>query len=253
MANYRCILLFSDADLLFDGLRIQDEAAVINLDTHVLDQHWPLNREKNLAKLISHHNRYPRVTIHNAGENLGIHRGFNYLMKVVNLQDDDIMITTAPDTAPITTGWDKALIDVMKTAPYLAMLSCTNKDVDETPNRQWRYSEVAGYRVAFANEACGMYGAAAYRGSFLRRIGGFYQNRPYYGGIEAEMLGRARQLGMTCAYLPDYRESYELQNRHPQVYTDYKWIQGHENSFQGSFADYLVALENGTAPKRTPT
>lgn len=242
---YKTILLFSAVEQLAAGLELQNATATLDCETWVLDDFWPLDREQNLRGMEKLKTRWPNLKIVHAPENLGIHNGFNYLTSKMPLNQSDFIIQTAPDTVPITRGWDDALVRVLKNAEDIAYVSQSSDNVRGTPNILWEMRKVDGLNVMHPTGPA-IFQSLGFKWSFLSAIGGFWEPCSHYGYIEGYLYHKAQELGLRHAYLEDFIEVDRIGGYHPPEYTAWKVAHTRPapNDFKGNFAAWLEVKKN---------
>lgn len=238
MAIYKTIQLFSDVNLLVAGLELQNDKATLDCDTYVYDDHWPLNRESNLAELEKLKRRWPRLKIIHGPENLGIHKGFNHLTSQMPLVEGDIIICTAPDSVPLQKGWDEAMAHVLTNDRNIAYVGTNSFNIDAT-DCNWEHVNFGSLKVKLVRSRPAMFHSTAFQWDFLKKAGGFHQPCNYYGHLESQMFQKMQSVGMRSGYLCDFYEDFRLQPFHGDEYFAYKMAQAHTYSFAGSFKEYL--------------
>lgn len=215
--------------------------------THwLLNQHYPLNGEATTSTARDYaegeNARYGHsgaVRWLDAGHNLGLHRGLNYMVDQLDLQDDDVVIGFDPDEKPLREGWAQAMVDVFKADPtcgwislmsppaaeYMNSHGATDKDVG--PHRL----RVPGYSLI--NTVCGWSGRA------IKAMGKFTEPHGFYGGFEGAMMPPTMAAGYWIGWLRDYWVA-PLHDLHEPEYQLYK--RHHVGFalpvFPGSFADW---------------
>jgi GT2 family glycosyltransferase len=239
---YRAIMLFSDVELLVAGLELQNDKATIDCPIYILDDHWPLNRAANLEKLEWVKKRWPQVVVVTAPHNMGIHHGFNYLCSQMPLEEDDLILVSAPDSCPLEKGWDQAMVTVLSAAPDLVYVGTNSEAIDKTPDMNWAFGYINGVKFKGARDRPAMFHSTGFKWSFLKSVGGFDQPTTHYGHLESVMWQKMLGQRKCSGYLEDFNEDFRLCNMHPQVYNDYKLAQAHTFTFSGSFEAYLKSI-----------
>lgn len=224
---------------------------------HILvDQSYPINKTENRAD-IRRVCAELGVEVLDPGQNLGLHGGFNWALRQLGPQDDDIVIGYDGDSMPISPGWDMALVR--------AILGCRTHDVVWSSLMNPR-SEVdilaRGYdrtmadgfielhltRTAVMNSVC------AWRFGWLRSVGYLDEPLQWYGHLESCMWGKLA--GKRWAFLPGWREVDDPRDDHDRGYIVYKWHVAHLMNTKLDFESWLVAngydLMTGIRPDGDP-
>jgi len=217
--------------MLQKSLNRYSDTTILKTNHALIDQHYPLNRERNLMDMDFTAMMY-RAPIIDSKYDRGAADGFNNAMKVLFLNGTDLVITYDPDSWPKQEGWDFAMYEVLRKDPQISYVSLRTP---EKINGEQR--EAYGYNYIVTDRPF-IFGVTMWRWSFLNRVGGLHQRQKYYGHVEAEMFSR---LGDTKnAYLTDYYEDSLVTMQDPQ-YQNYKVAHAinDKNPFTGSFEEYL--------------
>lgn len=217
----------------------------IEWDHLVLDQHYPLNEKENresLKAICEEHG----ATLFDAGKNLGLHEGINYLLKQTQAQ---AVIGYDPDSFPLKIGWDDAITKVL--CPKVVWATLGNpRSIQELKARGYEEKNLNFVRVwktkqAVVNSICAWYVP------WLNEVG-LSENRPYYGHLESPMFQKLK--GREWVFLPDYPEIDDLRYDHDKDYVLYKWAHAHLKTWDGDFKDWLAAGRpyEKEAPKKLP-
>lgn len=225
---------------------------------HVMvDQHYPLDKECNRAELreiCAEHG----VEVIDPGRNLGLHHGFNFALRHLAPDPEDVIIAYDVDSTPVSEGWDLALVralqgDPSKRAVWASLMNPRSaRDLSErgyTVRKADGYIELWATRSPVTNSIC------AWRYGWLSEVGLLTEPRPFYGHLEAEMYGK---LGpkRDWVFLPGWTESDELRDLHDRAYVVYKWCHSHLKSWDGDFESWLAAgspnPEDRPAPCQIP-
>lgn len=198
---------------------------------YLLDNNYPLTKDKDHVRNIC--DKYG-FKYFNAGENLGLHEGYNYLAKQC---DDEIIILYDGDSYPITNEWDKALENV-HLRPDIVWASLYNqhsyKEMDE---RGYDQVEINGYNCRITKRPV-INSISAFKRSWLEEVSWFTEPSKYYGGLEMAMWYKKKP-EYKWAFLDDYKETAlpnvgEIQDL---IYTEYKIAHAHKGDPR-SFEEY---------------
>lgn len=223
------------ADVSYDQLvktMINDKCKVL-----LLDNNYPLLKDKEYIKEIC--KKYG-FEYHNVGYNLGLHEGYNYLIKHLP-KDCTSFIAYDGDSYPITLDWHIPLLK-LHNDPLVVWSSLYNyHSYGEMDQRSYRNEVIQGYncRVPLApvvNSIC------AFKTAWIKAVGGLQEPSKYYGGLEVAMW-RLKQPNLKWAFLNDYKEEsvpniFDIQD---VVYTQYKVAHAHKGN-PLSFAEYLKTV-----------
>ncbi len=216
------------------------------MDAHhtLMWQHYPLNGAATMKALQEYgaSNPAPHVRLLDAGRNLGLHDGLQYMVDQIAPADDDVVIGFDPDENPLRVGWANAMVDVFKADPtcgwislmsppardYMAQHGCNNKEV------AGHYLQVPGYSLI--NTLC------AWTGRAIKAMGKFTEPHAYYGGFEGDMMPKTMAAGYWIGWLRDF-EVAPLHNLADPEYQLYKrhHVGFAQPLFPGSFADWITS------------
>jgi len=129
----------------------------------LLDQHWPLDYAATRAAIDEYVAAHPDTVLLDAGANLGLHRGLNYMVEhaLAAAPDDAVIVAFDPDEAPQTTTWLQAMRSVMSADSKCGWLSLMNRPcLDHLDEQHIPTTEVAGMRLrvpgySLMNVLCG--------------------------------------------------------------------------------------------------
>lgn len=196
----------------------------------MVPHYWPIETLTHFQKIGEIAERVG-AEVHNPTENLGGTGGYNWAFGWLAPRDEDFILTFDGDSYPITEGWLKALVDVLKGDPTLACASLWPAPVVRSDGE---VHTVAGHRVrVFPMPE--MMSVTLWRASFFRT--GIVGHFAWYGQIEIPMFYRARGLGLKIGYLETFRESANP-IPHPKIYTE--WKRKHVSTgYKGNFDEYV--------------
>ncbi len=205
-----------------------------------LDQNYPLDKDANSAELKSICDALG-IEYLNAGRNLGLHEGFNYVLRSIDLKPDDVVIALDPDSMCEVAGWDEALCDALK-IPDVGWATLMNPRCEDEL-KKYGYDvgvtlggkEVWFTRQAIVNSIC------AWRGDFLIHSKGLTENRPFYGHLESPMYEKLKAAKLRWAFLVGYPETDQQRLIEDRIYQIYKWEHAHLQSWHGDFESWLAA------------
>lgn len=195
---------------------------------NVWDNHYPLNRPNFVLDLC----RKLGFDYYSEGQNVGMYRAYNEL---INMTNQNVILYDA-DCMPDKSGWDTAILEVLKNASIgcVTLSNATNRR--EMMERGFSRETINGHVVkephsAVTNTVCG------FNIDFLKSIGGLTGSHKYYGGNEIEMW---RHYGpKRWVFLDDYNELTEsVKSLHDWQYEQYKLLYAHRG-LGISFEEYL--------------
>ncbi len=239
--TYVLTMAYSNPDVWHAGMAsLQRTTTRIDYQHVLLDQHYPL-RHDELAAELSRMKREDGATLLDAGRNLGLHEGLNYMLKEIGpLGDDDIVVGFDADEDPQQVGWMNAMLRVFAADPKCGWLSLMSP-----PARKYMIEhgctlrEVGGETVqvpgySLINTLC------AWRGSAIKAMGSFTEPHIYYGGFEGHMMPKCMDAGFWIGWMSDYTVNPHHGIADPE-YQKYK--RAHVGfdlpEFPGSFEDWL--------------
>jgi len=205
----------------------------------LVDNRWPLSTEPEWIAAVSNFKSAlacANPILERPERNRGGHGGFNFglekLKALTSFTAETLVLNYDLDIWPLTPGWGKAMVDVMRADPslgYVALLDerCVN-------NRRWRFETIAGHRCA-VTDSTDMWAATLFRGRALDK--GMLAPTLYYGKVEIAMEAHMREIGMRWCYLYDFRETKHPVPHHP-IYSQYKREHA-DGRYFGSFEEYV--------------
>ena len=232
-------LAFAPARVVLECMRQVYETIGIPVEHHVLMNHYPINQDLNDKVLLTVFDHY-KCKVHDLGANTGLSGGYNYLIKQLNLQDDDIVIGLDLDCYPVTQNYGQALVKVLKGDRSIGWASLQNQhSVRELAERGFTPHIVDGVLVHEAHTAC-VNSICAWSGKFLNGFGGLQEPSKWYGGLEAMSFSKVKQLGFKWVYLPQYEERFHFTMQADRCYIVYKWSLAHLKTTTLDFASWLA-------------
>ena len=224
----------------FAYLRGTVDFGALGAHHHVLNQHYPL-RQAGEPNALEEYSKYPGVTIYDAGSNLGLHGGLNYLLERISLADDDIVVGIDPDDGPRRQEWLDAMLRVFATDSQVGWLSLVTPQIIVALDKDAVSSLIiGGERVRFPGAPL-MQVVVGWRGSMLKKLGPMTEPHAYYGGLESDMQPRCRALGYTIGFMVDYlTDSHRcLADRTYELYKLHH-VGFEQPIFPGSFDEWLA-------------
>jgi hypothetical protein len=220
----------------------------------LLDQHYPVDKEANRQAVRQLCDLYD-VEVLDAGRNLGLHEGFNWALRQLRLQPQDIVIAYDLDSLPLTPGWDMALVRAIagdETGKIVWASLLNPRSEADLRARGFDRRQIDGYLELWVTKTAVTNSICAWRYGWLQSVGFLQEPRAFYGHLEAAMFSRLGD--RQWAFLPGWTESDELRNQHDRAYVVYKWCHSHLNSWPGDFESWLAAGSPNPedAPDRLP-
>lgn len=219
------------------GMHAYYSTTILPSTTHILvDHHWPIDywaHRRRLLELAEQYSCYLMTPY----ENLGGHEGYNWVLRNLPLENDDLVIGYDGDSYPITPKWDMAFLQVMED-PSLAACSLNLKYLDSL--RPWKKTDDAnGIEVVLpaGDNENEMFNVTIWRYSFLKENGLFQALCPFYGHVEIPMQNLIRKKGFRHVYLKNYFEDH---NPIPNNSDYVGWKDAHvRGKFLGNFKNWV--------------
>lgn len=200
-----------------------------------LDQHYPLGDRKDAHAVCE---RYG-IRVLDAGRNLGLHGGFNHVLKEVGARAGDMLVGFDPDSYPDTPGWLQAMVEVMQNGEKVAWISLMNRiSRGEMQQRGFR-PEAIGRHVVWETLAPVVNSICAWSGDFLLKTEGLHEPLEFYGFLECAMWPRLKAQGKQWVFIDGVWEGSELVGAGDEEYRQWKAVYAHEKRTSLSFAEWL--------------
>lgn len=234
--NYILILGFANGKTATRTLIELEKTRTSDATVVILDQHYPMQEMtpfwKTWAKSLG-------GIYLDAGKNLGLHEGLNYMCKALDMKPSDKVIGFDPDTLPQTRGWDDALLKALD-LPNVGWASLWNEH-SEGEMRARGYTESTEHgldlwttKQAVVNSIC------AWNLEWVYNVGGFQEPAEFYGGLECCMFPKCVAQGKRWVWLRYFTEGKWGTDLSDPEYTAYKWAHAHQG-WKGDFAAWLQA------------
>ena len=207
------------------------------MPVYVLDNNYPLIKDTMFIPNLCERLGFIYV---NAGENLGLQGGYNFLLEIVKELNSNVIMYDG-DSYPVTNGWNTAMFECLNTQPKVVWVSLQNDSTwAEFQNREYINDTIGKHRVRVVttpviNSIC------AFKREWLNEIGGVFEPRKYYGGFEMAMFSKMNRLKHFWVFLSDFSEQ---RNEIPSdtIYTEYKIKYAHRN-MNMSFEEYVKRVD----------
>lgn len=224
----------------------------LDIQHHVLYQHYPLYKNENYEKLIVLKKRFG-FHLHDAGKNLGLHNGINFVINQLSLKNDQVVIGFDPDSFPLGKGWDMALVRaILGSGGKNVWSSLANpRSKQELQERGFKKVIIDGHLETWETKTPVVNSICAWSVDWLKKVG-LTEPRPYYGHLETEMYSKLGDKKWT--FVPGWSESDHLRDLHDREYVLFKWAHAHLKSWDGDFKDFIEAgcPIRETAPEQLP-
>ncbi len=205
-----------------------------------LNQHYPLNEAENSVALRVICDSYG-IEFMDAGRNLGLHKGWNYVQERLPLKPEDVVIAYDPDSNPISPGWDMALITALND-PRHGWATLNSAWAEDQVTRAGFEERIVGGHLAVrkVSQAC-MNSVSAWKGKYLLHTKGLYEGNEFYGGLECHMFPKLAECGLEWVFVRDWWEDHSFHVQQDPQYRDYKWAHAHLGTWKGDFKSFLDA------------
>jgi hypothetical protein len=211
--------------------------------THwLVDQKYPLPSHDAVSQEINRVAEQYGCRVISPGQNLGLHRGWNWASEQIGVKDEDILIGYDPDTYPLDPGWDMALVTALQD-PVVGWASLWNTACPEEfgpNNKTFRRKRIAQIEVRLLDQPI-VNSICAWRASYLRAAGGLQEPTNFYGHLECHMWPALKAQGLEWAVLPGWRECNRLNLTQDREYLWWKWRHAHLKDWPGDFESYVRA------------
>jgi hypothetical protein len=233
--KWTLILGFANAETANRSLQLFETTRKSDSKVLILDNHYPESLKppdwKAWAKRLG--GEYL-----DAGRNLGLHNGLNWMLSQVGATRSDAVIGFDPDTCPLTDAWDTALFSALQ-LPGVGWASLGNRHSEsEMEARGYKESTEIGFKLWTTNQAV-MNSICAFNLDWVLDCGGFQEPTEFYGGLECAMWKHLTTRGKRWVWLKDYREGKFEPDLQDAIYKAYKWEHAHKG-WKGSFDDFLL-------------
>lgn len=227
----------------------------IKIEHLFVDQHYPLNEDINRRDLWEINCSYGITTL-DPQKNLGLHEGFNYALKRIPLQREDIVVGYDPDSFPISEGFLGAMVHPFALDPFIGWVSLMNERAKpELIDRGYTLKKKGHLNLWYTHKPV-VNSICAWRASFLLDVGGLHEPNPWYGHLETEMWDRLKSKKLEWAFTQDWWEDDRLRNLQDEEYKNWKWYFSHCKYIDYDFKTYIkngcpIFREKPT-PKKIP-
>lgn len=224
-------ILYNNYKVINRSLSKLRKTNVIDLPIVALDNHYPTLTKAQKTRL---KNKFD-LTVLDAGENLGLSGGYNYLIEQYSELEYAILYDC--DSNPETKGWDKALIDTIQYSDvaYLSLMFDTAKR--EMQERGFTPIQYGEHVIWNPKQACQQSISCADL-KYLRSVGGLQEPKKYYGGLESTMFkywNDKHKIGYIDGV---YETQLHGQDETDEIYRAYKWAYAHQG-YNGSFEQFI--------------
>lgn len=181
----------------------------------LLDNNCPLMSDKNYLPNLC---KELGFIYHNAGKNLGLHDGYNYLIS--NLPEDaDRYILFDGDSYPITENWHIPLLKLHDDSRIVWTSLYNKHSYKEMSERSFRSEVLFGYNCQIVLAPV-INSISCFKKSWTDSVGGLTEPMRFYGGLEMSMWHK-KSVDKLWVFLNDYKEESNPTPNDP-IYTEYK-------------------------------
>ena len=234
MALKMITLGFGNPQVLEQTFSLIDETRTLDIPWYILNNHYPLPSKSEVDSWLKANASKYKYSVLDAGKNLGLHGGINWLdAQVFNAGDH--MLAVDPDTLPGSKGWDEAM--------WAAAQDSRNVWVSAFNNHSWGEMCERGYmeeppliipKAPVCNSIC------LWSIDWLRDCGGLQEPSKWYGGLEMCMWRFLDQKSKRWVFTRDAFEESSLSypNYGDLKYREYKFEHAHKG-YPHSFEEFL--------------
>lgn len=209
----------------------------------ILDNNYPLLKDKDFIKNIC--KKYG-FTYFNAGHNLGLHEGYNYLITQLP-KECDTFICYDGDSYPVTQGWDVPIIEVFNDEKVVWSSLHNVHSFNEMDERGYTDKIINNINCRVTKKPV-VNSICAFKRKWLEDVGFLSEPSKYYGGLEMAMWYKKKP-EYDWVFLKDFTEIAipNLSEIQDSIYTEYKWEHAHKGNNM-IFAEYVKHKQlKGTA------
>ncbi len=247
MNTYVLTMVYSNAAVWRAGMASLHKTVdmrALNARHVILNQHYPLQPEEVDAEIARYlaEPKAPAVTMLDAGHNLGLHEGLNYMLeKIGPLDDDDVVVGFDADEDPLKAGWLDAMLRVFAADPKCGWLSLMSPNALDYMKAYGADDRVVGGEAVMVPGYSLINTVCAWRGAALKAVGKLTEPHLFYGGFEGTMMPRFMGAGYWIGWLSDYN----VTTHHGLADAEYHRYKRHHVGFDlplfpGSFADWIA-------------
>ena len=225
-------LLYANAKTLRRSFKKLKETVEGECQIIALDNHYPLITARQKKAIVKQFD----IELHDVGENLGLHHGYNYLIKEKGIEK---FILFDCDSMPKTKGWNLSMMEVMN-FPDIAYCCLenpvSNREMEERGYKFWKQ----GNHILLQPDVPCIMSITATSKTFVDSMGGLNEPNKYYGGLEAHIWRHFNEQNK-FVYIKGVEESRiegKLKDLSDPDYKAYKWEHAHKG-YKGSFDEYL--------------
>lgn len=214
-----------------------------------LNQHYPFDKKQNAKDMRDLCLSYGGQWM-DAGRNLGLHEGMNYMLDQLGPQvkDEDFILMVDPDNFPHEQGWDDALTRVLYYDEKIGQSTLWQPAVKDFEHRKhpnkdpilhWSPEHmVDGIRVKPCRNAF-VRTVTCWRAGDIRKVKGWNEPCAFWGHLESVMTDKFRKIGKGDVYLPDFFESSHPSGRINPEYQEWKVLHAHKHTVKVDLETWL--------------
>lgn len=176
--------------------------------------------------------------------NHGVSGNWTMIANLYGVGAGDVLIGADPDERPMDKDWVKAMAEVMKGDPNIAIVSLALPELLALEGFFENYfigeRMINGHRVWYGKHAC-QWALIGISGNFISKAGGVPhpQIAPLYGWIETACLQVMEHLKMDWIMLPDYRVQHIASSPLAQEWKNFIVTEDAMNAGQVDFETWL--------------
>lgn len=158
--------------------------------------------------------------------NRGVSANWSNVAYLYGVGEGDVLIGADPDERPMDKGWVKAMADVMREDPNIAICSLMLPELMDLEGffKNYILGEriLAGHRVWYGKAMC-QWALIGISGRFIEKAGGVPHPEiaPIYGWIETACDAHMKAYGMDWVMLPDFRVQHIASSPLSQEWKNY--------------------------------
>lgn len=216
------------------------KSAELEVKHYFLNQHYPMREHHNTPELQAICRDY-NVEWMDAGKNLGLHEGLNFMARELKIKGSDHVLGYDPDSWPVSPGFDMALYTCFQKSDVAWASLMGERSVGELKHKGGARYNISQVRVQETREAI-VNSICMWNYDFIIRAGGFKEPNAFYGGIEVMLWPDLQVQKKKWVFTEDWKEEDKLHHEHDREYQIYKWKHAHEGTWRGDFESYLLSM-----------
>ena len=176
--------------------------------------------------------------------NRGVSGNWTTIANLYEIKDGDVLIGADPDERPMDNGWVKAMSEVMRGDPNIAICSLMLPELMALEGFYENYilgeQIINGHRVWYGKNMC-QWALIGISGRFISRVGRVPSPEiaPLYGWIETACDAFMKMHGMSWVMLPDFRVQHIASSPLAQEWKNFVVTEDAMNAGQVDFETWL--------------